>query len=59
MQTFIQGIMELFGLGITPITNDFVGIFVWFTMLMSGVCVTCGFVKMLFFITLNARKVVG
>ena len=51
--------MDLFGLGMTPATPDFAGLFVWFVMLMSGICVTCGFVKLLFFIALNAKKVVG
>lgn len=59
MQVFVQQIIELFGLEMMPSDTTFVGLIVWFVLIMSGIFITLSMVKFMTYIAINSRKLVG
>lgn len=59
MQVFVQEIINLFGLEMSPAGPTFVDLFVWFVLIMSVICITVGVVKLMVYVAVNARKLVG
>lgn len=59
MQVFVQEIINLFGLEMMPADSSFVALFVWFVLVMSGICITVSMVKLMVYVAVNARKLVG
>lgn len=54
MYEIVQEIVNLFGLNYQPTT--FGDLFVWFVLVMSGVCMVCGMIRIMFFVALNTRR---
>lgn len=55
MQVIIAEIVELFGLNYQPTT--FGDLIVWFVEVMSAICMVCGMVKLMLYMSGNVGRI--
>lgn len=56
MQVIVEEIINLFGLNYQPAT--FGDLIVWFVQVMSAVCIVCGMIKLMFYMSGNIGRIV-